>query len=82
MSTMNVSLPDELKTFVDTRVSSGHCGTSSEYVRDLIRKDQARQHLRERLAEGLASPSVGEANARFWSAKRKAVRAVLKQRRA
>jgi antitoxin ParD1/3/4 len=43
MSTMNISLPDALKTFVDEQVSQRGYGTSSEYVRELIRKDQDRQ---------------------------------------
>ena len=42
MSTMNISLPDTLKSFVDDQVKSGGYGTSSEYVRELIRKDQDR----------------------------------------
>ncbi|MEQ9555574.1 MAG: type II toxin-antitoxin system ParD family antitoxin [Rhodospirillales bacterium] len=52
MSTMNISLPDVMKSFVDEQVSSRGYGTSSEYVRDLIRKDQDRQNLRALLLEG------------------------------
>ena len=47
MSTMNVSLPDELKAFVDERVDDGGFGSTSEYVRDLIRRDQDREHTKE-----------------------------------
>lgn len=54
MSTMNVSLPDALKSFVDEQVASGGYSTSSEYVRELIRKDQDRQRLRH-LSPALAS---------------------------
>ena len=54
MSTMNVSLPGPLKAFVDEQVAGGAYGTSSEYVRELIRRDQARQHLRSLLLEGAA----------------------------
>ena len=43
---MNVSLPDELKAFVDAQVSSGDYGSTSEYVRDLIRQAQDRDRLR------------------------------------
>jgi len=39
MSTMNISLPETLKAFVDEQVSRRGYGTSSEYVRELIRKD-------------------------------------------
>ncbi len=49
MSTMNISLPDTLKTFVDEQVSQRGYGTSSEYVRELIRKDQDCQQLRDRI---------------------------------
>ena len=39
MTTMNVSLPEKMKEFVDGRVEAGGYQTVSEYVRDLIRKD-------------------------------------------
>jgi len=55
MGTMNVSLPDALKSFVDEQVSTRGYGTSSEYVRALIRKDQDRQALRAMLLDGAAS---------------------------
>lgn len=42
MSTMNISLPDTLKSFVDEQVSARGYGTSSEYVRELIRMDRER----------------------------------------
>ena len=60
MTTMNISLPDTLKSFVDEQVNQRGYGTSSEYVRELIRKDQDRQHLRELLLEG-AKSEPGEA---------------------
>jgi putative addiction module CopG family antidote len=41
MSTMNISLPDSLKAFVDEQVSQRGYGTSSEYVRELIRRVSA-----------------------------------------
>ena len=43
MSTMNISLPELLKAFVDERVSTDGYSTSSEYVRELIRADQVRR---------------------------------------
>jgi antitoxin ParD1/3/4 len=55
MSTMNISLPETLKTFVDEQVAGRGYGTSSEYVRELIRKDRDRQALRAMLVEGAAS---------------------------
>jgi len=55
MSKMNISLPDSLKAFVDEQVTQRGYGTSSEYVRELIRKDADRLHLRGLLLEGAAS---------------------------
>ena len=61
MTTMNVSLPEKLKEYVDGRVESGGYGTASEYVRDLIRQDleNQRKDRHERLdallLEGLKS---------------------------
>jgi antitoxin ParD1/3/4 len=66
MSTMNISLPDSLKSFVDEQVATRGYGTSSEYVRELIRKDQDRFRLRELLLEGAASTPTGEADASYF----------------
>jgi antitoxin ParD1/3/4 len=66
MSTMNISLPDRLKAFVDERVSGGGYGTSSEYVRQLIREDQDRQYLRALLLEGAASAAAAPADSAYF----------------
>ncbi len=55
MATMNVSLPDALKDFVEAQVSAHGYGTSSEFVRDLIRREQARAQLRALVLEGMSS---------------------------
>ena len=44
MATMNVSLPDSLKAWVESQTETGTYGNASEYIRDLIRKDQQRHH--------------------------------------
>ncbi len=41
MTTMNVSLPDQMKDWIETRIDAGHYHNVSEYIRDLIRRDQA-----------------------------------------
>lgn len=64
---MNISLPETLKTFVDEQVSQRGYGTSSEYVRELIRKDQDRQQLRSLLLAGAASPPAGAADAAYFT---------------
>ncbi len=71
---MNISLPDSLKAFVDEQVTERGYGTSSEYVRELIRKDADRLHLRGLLLEGAASAPVVPADAAYFNALRKRVR--------
>lgn len=73
MSTINISLPDSLKEFVDEQVIQRGYGTSSEYVRELIRKDVDRQHLRGLLLEGAASAPTVPADAAYFGALRKRV---------
>jgi antitoxin ParD1/3/4 len=72
---MNISLPDSLKAFVEEQVAEKGYGTSSEYVRELIRRDQDRQHLRSLLIDGAQSPPGGPADATYFSALRDRVRA-------
>jgi antitoxin ParD1/3/4 len=64
---MNVSLPDELRTFVDEQVDEGRYGSTSEYVRALIRRDQDRHRLRTLLLEGAASEPGPSADARYFA---------------
>jgi antitoxin ParD1/3/4 len=62
--TLSFALPEATRSHIDARVVSGQYGNTSEYIRDLTRKDQeeqARQHLRGLIEEGLAS---GPAKAR------------------
>lgn len=59
MATMNVSLPDKMKQWVEEQVATGRYGNSSDYVRDLVRRDQERTEAREEferlIEEGFAS---------------------------
>lgn len=71
---MNISLPDSLKTFVDEQVEQRGYGTSSEYVRELIRRDQERLQLRGLLVEGASSAPSQPANGRYFGALRRRVR--------
>lgn len=72
---MNISLPDALRDFVDEQVTARGYGTSSEYVRELIRKERDRESLRALLREGAASPPGVPADAAYFRGLRKAVRA-------
>jgi antitoxin ParD1/3/4 len=74
MSTMNISLPEGLKSFVDEQVAGRGYGTSSEYVRELIRKDQDRQRLRALLLDGAGSPVGAPADGAYIEALRARVR--------
>jgi len=56
MQSMNISLPDPLKTFVDAQIAEGRYSSVSEYVRELIRADEKRkaeEQLEALLMEGL-----------------------------
>lgn len=55
---MSFALPDALRSYIDDRVQSGEYGNTSEYLRELIRRDQqtmAERRLRELISDGLAS---------------------------
>jgi len=53
MATMNVSLPDLMREWVDQQIQSGHYSNASDYVRDLIRRDQDYLDKREILVQAL-----------------------------
>jgi antitoxin ParD1/3/4 len=79
---MNISLPDGLKAFVDEQVTDRGYGTSSEYVRELIRQDQDRLRLRNLLLEGAESPLGRPAGASHFAGLRKRVRQLARSRTA
>ena len=64
---MNISLPETLKTFVDERVANAGYGTSSEYLRELIRRDQDRLHLHNLITDGAKGQVMGDADAQYFS---------------
>jgi antitoxin ParD1/3/4 len=74
MSTMNISLPDALKSFVDEQVTKRGYATSSEYVRELIRADQNRERLRKLLLDGAASKSTAAIDDSYFSGLRSRIR--------
>lgn len=80
MSTMNISLPDTLKTFVDQQVRHCGYGTSSEYVRELIRKDQDRLQLRGLLLAGAESEPGQPATDAYFDGLRERVHKTAKSR--
>lgn len=59
MATMNISLPDKMKAWVEAQTADGRYANASDYVRDLIRKDQGR---RNSIAELQALIDEGDAS--------------------
>ena len=59
MASMNVSLPERMKAWVESQTESGRYGNASDYIRDLIRKDQERKEavaaLQAAITEGIES---------------------------
>ena len=64
MATMNVSLPDLMKDWVESQAATGRYSNASDYVRDLIRRDQERtdkiSHMQKLVSEGLESGVSGQ----------------------
>lgn len=71
---MNIDLPDDLKAFVDQQVSERGYRNSSEYVRELIRKDQDRLQLRCFLLAGGATTPAEPAGDTYFEGLRNRVR--------
>jgi antitoxin ParD1/3/4 len=76
MQTMNISLPDPLKEFVDHQIAEGRYSSVSEYVRELIREDEkrkAQERLEALLLEGLESEESGLTRDDFDDIRKQAV---------
>lgn len=69
MTTMNISLPDEMKAFVEAQMARGGYASASEYLRALIRDDQrrqARRALETKLAEAIESGPAAPMTSEDW----------------
>ncbi|MGM7669708.1 type II toxin-antitoxin system ParD family antitoxin [Microbacterium sp. A93] len=71
---MNVSLPDALKEFVEAQVDERDYGTSSEFVRELIRREQARTQLRALVVDGMGSGPGSEMDEAHFEQMRERIR--------
>ena len=83
MQSMNISLPDPLKQFVDGQIAQGRYSSVSEYVRELIRADEKRkaeEKLETLLLEGLQGEETPLAKS-DWQAIRKEALAQVKARK-
>ncbi len=67
MSTMNISLPDELKAFIDQQIKTEGYGSSSEYLRELIRRDRDRILFRDYLLQGVMAKPAGKMDAAYFA---------------
>ena len=74
MASMNISLPDPMKDWVEQQTRSGRYDNASEYMRDLIRHDQDRAqkiaHMQRLVDEALASPDSEKSLAEIRAAAR------------
>lgn len=85
MTSLNISLPESLREWIDTVVAHGGYGNASEYLRELIRDDQKRrdeERLEKLLLEGLESGDPIEVTPEFWKKLRKDVVVRAKELRA
>lgn len=83
MQSMNISLPDPLKQFVDGQIAQGRYSSVSEYVRELIRADEKRkaeEHLESLLLEGLQGEEVAITREDLQTIRREALARVKKAR--
>ncbi|WP_165073619.1 type II toxin-antitoxin system ParD family antitoxin [Paludisphaera rhizosphaerae] len=73
MDTMNVALPESMKSFVQEQVTEGGYSSVSEYIRELIRADQKRkaeERIDALLLEGLDSGEPIPVTPEYWAAKK------------
>jgi antitoxin ParD1/3/4 len=76
MTTMNISLPDSMRTFIEQKIAQGGYSTASEYIRQLVREDQkraAQERLETLLMEGIESGPSREMTADDWEELRRRV---------
>jgi len=74
LASLNISLPQPLKDYVEAQVKEGGYSTPSEYVRELVRRDQkqrAEERLEALLLEGLNSGEPIEITPEYWENKRR-----------
>ena len=74
MATVNISLPDALRSFIEERVAAGGYKSASEYVQELIEREVDRIHLRNKLLEGGSSAKAVTADERYFQQLRERAR--------
>lgn len=82
MTTLNISLPDSMRVFIDEQIAQGGYSTASEYIRDLIRQAQkqaAKEKLDNMLLEGLASGEAVKVTDEWWQEKQEHLNRLRRQ---
>ncbi len=83
MASLNISLPAPLREWIEAQVKGGRYGNASEYLRELIRRDQdrkAQERLEELLLEGAKSGTASPLTQQDWSELRTEVAERLEKR--
>lgn len=83
MKSINISLPDAMRDYVEEQIANGSYSTISEYFRELVRQDRERKaqdRLEALLLEGLASGQATPMTAQDWQDIRQAVRERITKR--
>jgi len=76
MTSLNISLPEAMKDWIEQQVKEGGYGTASEFVREILReaqKTRARLELEQKLIEGIESGPPIALNDAYWEGLRKRV---------
>ena len=83
MRSINISLPDSMRDYVEEQVGKGNYSTVSEYFRELVRQDQkrkAQEHLEAIVMQGLGSGAATPITAQDWEDIRQAVSDTISKR--
>ena len=81
MTTLNISLPEQMRSFIENQVSKGFYSTASDYIRDLIRDDQKRKDqakLESLLLEALEGGDPQEFAPEFFDRLRERARQAIR----
>ena len=84
MASLNISLSPQLRKWIDSQIRGGRYGNASEYLRELIRRDQERQaqeRLEQMLVDGVSSGTASPLTQRDWAELRTEVFERLQRKR-
>lgn len=80
-TTMNISLPEALREFVEEAVNAGGYSSVSEYMRELVRRAKTEKDLEDRLLAALESADLGEVDPQFFEGLKERARKAVKSRK-